>query len=79
MTSQKLELLSGTMALIALELLHSGPANGSGWIKGRGGMSENDRCARFYDLTASCANPLGSERRDWQRFQQASALILASE
>jgi transcriptional regulator len=50
-----------------------------GWIKGRWGMSENNRRARFYDLTAAGAKQLDSERRDWERFQQAIALILAAD
>jgi len=50
-----------------------------GWIKGRWGMSENNRRARFYDLTAAGAKQLDSEKRDWERFQQAIALILATD
>ena len=50
-----------------------------GWIKGRWGMSENNRRARFYDLTPSGAKQLDAERRDWERFQQALALILEAD
>ena len=50
-----------------------------GWIKGRWGMSENNRRARFYDLTAAGAKQLESEKRDWERFQQAIALIMAAD
>src|SRR3954465_15806130 len=52
---------------------------GQGWIKGRWGLSENNRRARFYDLTSSGAKQLDAERRDWERFQQALALILERE
>jgi PadR family transcriptional regulator, regulatory protein PadR len=50
-----------------------------GWIKGRWGMSENNRRARFYDLTASGAKQLETERRAWERFQGALGLILGAE
>lgn len=50
-----------------------------GWVKGRWGMSENNRRARFYDLTASGTKQLDAERRDWERFQQALGLILDAE
>jgi transcriptional regulator len=50
-----------------------------GWIKGRWGMSENNRRARFYDLTPAGAKQLDSERRDWERSQQAIALIMAHQ
>jgi transcriptional regulator len=49
-----------------------------GWIKGRWGMSENNRRARFYDLTASGTKQLDTERRTWERFQSALTLILES-
>src|SRR5678816_1206501 len=50
----------------------------NGWIKGRWGMSENNRRARFYDLTAAGAKQLDTERRSWERFQIALGLILES-
>jgi PadR family transcriptional regulator PadR len=50
-----------------------------GWIKGRWGMSENNRRARFYDLTVSGAKQLDAERKSWERFQSALGLILQAE
>jgi len=50
-----------------------------GWIKGRWGTSENNRRARFYDLTASGAKQLDTERREWERFQHALTLILQAD
>jgi len=50
----------------------------NGWIKGRWGMSENNRRARFYDLTVAGAKQLDTERRSWERFQTALTLILGS-
>ena len=50
-----------------------------GWIKGRWGMSENNRRARFYDLTPSGQKQLETERRAWERFQEALGLILRTD
>jgi PadR family transcriptional regulator PadR len=49
-----------------------------GWIKGGWGLSENNRRARFYNLTTAGAKQLETERREWKRFQQALGLILDS-
>jgi transcriptional regulator len=47
-----------------------------GLIKGRWGASENNRRARFYELTPNGLKQLDAERREWERFQQALGLIL---
>ena len=47
-----------------------------GLVKGRWGTSENNRRARFYELTPSGLKQLDAERREWERFQQALGLIL---
>jgi len=49
---------------------------GKGLIKGRWGTSENNRRARFYELTPAGLRQLDAERREWERFQQALGLIL---
>src|SRR5437764_14446456 len=51
----------------------------NGWIKGRWGVSENNRRARFYELTASGLKQLDAERKAWERFQNALGLILRTE
>lgn len=51
----------------------------SGWIKGRWGLSENNRRARFYELTPAGRRQLDTERRAWERFQHALGLILNTE
>jgi transcriptional regulator len=38
-----------------------------GWIRGRWGVSENNRKARFYALTASGAKQLSAETARWSR------------
>ncbi len=50
-----------------------------GLIKGRWGASENNRRARFYELTASGLRQFDTERRAWERFQNALGLILRTE
>jgi transcriptional regulator len=50
-----------------------------GWIKGRWGMSENNRRARFYELTAAGQRQLDAERQAWERFSNALGLILRAE
>ncbi len=47
-----------------------------GLVKGRWGTSENNRRARFYELTPAGLKQLDAERREWERFQQALGLIL---
>lgn len=50
-----------------------------GVIKGRWGMSDNNRRARYYELTASGLKQLDAERSAWERFSQALSLILRTE
>jgi PadR family transcriptional regulator, regulatory protein PadR len=50
-----------------------------GWIKGRWGTSENNRRARFYELTAAGRKQLDAERAAWDKFSQALGLILEAD
>lgn len=50
-----------------------------GLIKGRWGVSENNRRARFYELTVSGQKQLDNERQAWERFSNALGLILRAE
>ena len=50
-----------------------------GWVRGRWGMSENNRRARFYELTPSGLKQLDVERQTWERFSHALGLILRTE
>ena len=49
-----------------------------GWIASEWGTSENNRRAKFYDLTAAGRKQLARETRSWQQFQQAVQWILAT-
>lgn len=50
-----------------------------GWIKGRWGTTENNRRARFYDLTAAGRKQLDAERAAWEKFSHALGLILEAD
>ncbi|HET8547040.1 MAG TPA: PadR family transcriptional regulator, partial [Bryobacteraceae bacterium] len=56
-----LDLNQGTLypALLRLEQ--------RGWIRSRWGVSDNNRRAKFYELTSGGKRQLASERRNWQR------------
>ena len=47
-----------------------------GWIHAEWGTSENNRRARFYELTASGRRQLVRETREWWSFANAIALVL---
>ena len=50
-----------------------------GWIKGKWGVSDNNRRARFYELTSAGRKQLDTERAEWERFSTALGLILRAE
>jgi len=105
---EKADLLQGTLDLIVLRLLRSGPQNGwdvthaiqsvsrgildvnygsvypalrrlevRGLVRGHWGTSDNNRRARYYELTAAGARQLAAEREQWERFSTAIGFILA--
>jgi transcriptional regulator len=47
-----------------------------GWIKAESRMSENNRRARYYQLTASGRKQLGEEQRNWEQLTRAVASVL---
>jgi PadR family transcriptional regulator PadR len=50
-----------------------------GLVTAKWGVSENNRRARYYTLTAAGRKQLDVERGEWQRFSAALGLILESE
>ena len=50
-----------------------------GWVTGRWAMTENNRRARFYELTAAGRKQLATEREQWERFASALGLILEAD
>lgn len=47
-----------------------------GWIKASWGISDNNRRAKYYDLTAKGRARLGSETDAWQRLVAAMSLVI---
>jgi transcriptional regulator len=50
-----------------------------GWVTARWSASENNRRARYYDLTAAGRKQLAAERKAWERFSAALGLILDTD
>jgi len=50
-----------------------------GWIKGKWGVSSNNRRARFYELTALGRKHLIRETSKWKRLAHAIARILETD
>ncbi len=50
-----------------------------GWIKAAWGVSENNRRARFYELTSSGRRQLVRETREWNSLAAAIALVLGPQ
>ena len=51
----------------------------SGWIEGRWGESENNRRARYYELTRTGRAQLIQEKRNWRKIFGAVNRLLESE
>ena len=49
-----------------------------GWIKGKMGVSENNRQAKFYTLSSLGKLKLGEEREQWESMATAIAKVLES-
>ena len=47
-----------------------------GWVKSSWGLSENNRKAKFYELTAAGRKQLAAERKRWQQMVVAIGRIL---
>ena len=50
-----------------------------GWVTGRWAMSDNNRRARYYELTATGRKQLAAERESWETFANAIGLILRTD
>jgi len=47
-----------------------------GWVKAKWGASENNRRAKYYELTAAGRKQLGVEEKEWKRLTAAVAQVL---
>ena len=50
-----------------------------GWIEAEGGVSENNRRARFYELTKDGQQQLVKETGEWRKLVRAVGFILGPE
>ena len=48
----------------------------SGWLKSEWGVSENNRRARYYQITPAGRKQLASEERNWASLRDAVARVL---
>jgi PadR family transcriptional regulator PadR len=48
------------------------------WVESRWGTSENNRRARFYELTALGRKQLSAESKDWWKYAEAIGKVLTS-
>jgi len=51
----------------------------AGWLRAEWGVSDNNRRARFYQLTAGGRRQLMREANEWRRLSEAVALVLGPE
>src|SRR3954462_9125215 len=76
--AQRIQLLSSDMLRVNQGSLY--PAlqrlERQGWIAADWGVSENNRRARFYRLTAPGRRRLEQERNDWERLSAAISLVM---
>lgn len=49
-----------------------------GWVNATWGTSENNRRAKFYELTTAGRRQLTSETRDWWRYAEAVGKVLVA-
>jgi transcriptional regulator len=49
-----------------------------GWIRSKWGVSENNRRARFYEITRAGAKQLAAETEYWERLAAVMGRVLAS-
>jgi PadR family transcriptional regulator PadR len=107
MSNDKMDLLQGTLDLLILKALKSGPMHGfgisvlirqmsedvlrveqgslypalyrlerQGWIGSEWGVSDNNRKAKFYTLTAAGRKQLVEETSNWEKLSRAINLIV---
>lgn len=50
-----------------------------GWIKSEWGLSDNNRKARFYQLTNAGRRQLAAETKNWERISGVMARLLSSQ
>jgi len=72
-SQDQLEILQGSLYPALYRLEHQG------WIRGKWGESENNRKAKYYELTASGKRQLQAETEKWNRWTDVMTGILQTE
>jgi PadR family transcriptional regulator len=79
--AQRIERMSGDVFLVTQGSLY--PAlvrmKRRGWVKSAWQTTENNRRARYYELTAAGRRQLDAERASWVRASSAVNLILSAQ
>ena len=109
MTPKQMKLLRGTLDVLILRTLSSGPAHGyavvewirevtdgtlevedgalytalhrmerKGWLRASWGASDNNRRAKYYELTPAGRDELTSATEDWSRYAAAVFKVLGT-
>ena len=77
--AQRIRQMSGEVLLVGQSALY--PAlhklEQQGWIEAEWKMSETNRRAKYYRLTAVGHDALGAEARQWERLSAAISLIVS--
>jgi PadR family transcriptional regulator len=50
-----------------------------GWVRAEWGVSDNNRRARFYELTKAGRKQLSAEADEWRRLADAVSSVLGAE
>ncbi len=74
MAKEKPDLVYGTLDMLILKLYR---LEVQGWIKAEWGVSDNNRKARYYKLTAAGRKQLSAEKEHWLRITKGIDLVLA--
>ncbi len=76
--AQRIQLLSKDVLQVNQGSLYPAPQRleRQGWITADWGVSDANRRARFYRLTAAGRRRLEQERADWERLSAAISLVL---
>jgi transcriptional regulator len=79
--AQRIQQMSKDVLQIGLGSLYPGlhRLEYKGWIRADWGLSENNRKARFYRLTATGRKQLERELENWERLSAAIGMVLTPE
>ena len=77
--NRDIDLLRGTLDVLILKTLTWGPRHGSAvtrWIRSEWGLSENNRRAKYYELTAAGRRQLAVQAETWTLYAEAVFAVL---